>query len=504
MSEAGMHLPRPIRKLSLAPENTLAVAAGKPSGLQPSVAAPPGLYQRLCQLGADSLVVAILSPFLAMTSEWAPRIFLAIAILDIPLQLGVEPYYRPIDAWLGAEGGLSISLTTGALAVLYASWFIRALARKDGETRPRVHINLPLTLYLGFAALSLVVAQDAPLGFFEVFLLLQMYLLYVYVANFVRTRRDVLFVVSLLLVGCLLESSIMIALRFNGVPSSLVSLTTSHIHVQTGGERDEAVRVGGTVGSPNDAAGYLSLLLAPATASLLFTSLGRKYKWLAAAVIGLGGVALIFTFSRGGWVAFALSITMLCLFTWRRRGGLSWAAPVAVVVMLALLYIPFQGVISERLLRDDRGSAESRMPLMRLAFRIIEDNPVLGVGNNNFPVVMNRYATSEFRRGFFYTVHNKYMLVWAETGTFGLLAYLAFLLGTVHTGWRCWKSNDRLLSPLALGFTVALLGHMVQMGVEIFRGRPVVQLVWLTAGLLAAMHKMCVTPKVSGPLPDAI
>jgi O-antigen ligase len=124
---------------------------------------------------------------------------------------------------------------------------------------------------------------------------------------------------------------------------------------------------------------------------------------------------------------------MLCLFTWRRRGGLSWGTPLTVVVLLGLLYIPFRGVISERLLQDDRGSAESRMPLMRLAFRIIEDNPVLGVGNNNFAVAMNRYVTSEFRRGFLYTVHNKYMLVWAETGTCGLLAYLAFFLGTVHT-----------------------------------------------------------------------
>jgi putative inorganic carbon (HCO3(-)) transporter len=455
------------------------------------------LYQRIREVASDSLVAAVLSPFIALTSGWVPKILFAIVILDIPLQLGVEPYYRPMDAWLGAEGGLSISVTTIALAGLYVSWFIRALARRDREVSPGGQINLALTLYLAFAALSLIVAQDVGLSLFELFLLLQMYLVYVYVTNFVRTRKDLMFVVSLLLIGALLESWVMIALRLTGVPSSLAGLTTSHIHVLAR-ERDGAVRIGGTVGSPNNAAGYLSLLLAPA-ASVLSTSLGRAQKLLATAVLGFGGVALILTSSRGGWGAFAFSIGMLCVFACYRR-RLSLGVPIAVIVVLALLYVPFRSAISDRLLGEDSGSAESRIPLMKLAFRIIEDNPVLGVGCNNFPLVMNRYVTSDFRRQFLYTVHNKYMLVWAETGTCGLLAYLAFFLGTLRTGWRCWKLNDRLLSPLALGLTAALLGHMLQMSVEIFRGRPVMQLVWLTAGLLAAMHKMCATPVASEPL----
>jgi O-antigen ligase len=58
----------------------------------------------------------------------------------------------------------------------------------------------------------------------------------------------------------------------------------------------------------------------------------------------------------------------------------------------------------------DRGSAESRIPLMNLALRIIEDHPVLGLGANNFTVVMDQYLSAEFRRGFLFAVHNKYLL----------------------------------------------------------------------------------------------
>jgi putative inorganic carbon (HCO3(-)) transporter len=309
---------------------------------------------------------------------------------------------------------------------------------------------------------------------------------FIYVANFVRTRQDVLFVVSLLLIGCIAESLAIIVLRFTGMPSTIWGLPT-HIRVDPG-VGEGFTRIGGTVGSPNQAAGYLSLLLAPA-ASLLFTTLGRAQKWLATAVLGLGGVALIFTFSRGGWAAFALSLILLCFLAWR-RSRFSLKVPIAAIMILAMLYLPFQTAISERLLGDDKGSAQSRIPLMMLAFRIVKDNPVLGVGSNNFQLVMDRYLTSEFRQGFRYAVHNKYLLVLAETGIGGLLAYLAFLLGTLRKGWQCWRFSDRLLAPFALGFTAALAGHMAQMGVDVFRGRPITQLVWLIAGLLTAMHRI--------------
>jgi O-antigen ligase len=170
---------------------------------------------------------------------------------------------------------------------------------------------------------------------------------------------------------------------------------------------------------------------------------------------------------------------------------------------LTVLYLPFHADIARRLFGDDKGSAESRIPLTNLAFRIIVDNPVLGAGANNFSVVMDRYVTPEFRKGFLYVVHNKYLLIWAETGIFGLLAYLAFLFGALRKGWKCWKQGDRLLSILALGITGAIVGHMVHMSAEIFRVGPVQELLWLMAGLLTPIHRMCVTPPVLDSLSEA-
>lgn len=455
---------------------------------------------RPLSLGGNSLVVAILSPFLALTSNAVQRVLLAIVILDIPLQFGVHLLYREEDAALGALGGLSVSATTVALAGLYLSWLIRAFANRNNTTRASVNFNWPLIAYFGITLLSVFVAQDVSLSIFEVCLLLEACLVYFYIAGNVRTREDVVFVVKILLAACLLESLVIIILRFTGMPSTIWDLS-KHIHIDND-PKEGLMRIGGTVGSPNFAAAYLSISLSCA-ASVLFTDLGRLCKWLATAVLGFGSIALLLTFSRGGWLALALSLALLCLVTWRRR-GLSLKAPIAVLLLLALLYVPFHALIGARLFGDDRGSAESRIPLMNLAFRITEDHPLLGVGANNFTVAMGPYLTSDFREGFLFAVHNKYLLVLTETGLGGLIAFLAFFVGTVRKGWQCWNLRDRLLSPLALGLAAGIVGHMVHMTVDVFRGRPTQQLVWLIAGLLLAMCRIGSIPGGEDSLPTQL
>jgi putative inorganic carbon (hco3(-)) transporter len=481
MNSAAIPTAQPAGRQLPAAEGPQTARAGDSAELQSKA------NSRVRNVSANSLVVAVLSPFLALTSDYVSTILLAVVILDIPFEFGTHLYYRENDAALGALGGLSISATTLALAGLYLSWFIRSQSKRTSEATASLQMNWPLFLYLAITAISMVAAQDVSLSVFEVALLLEACLVYFYVANTVRTRQDVIFVVSLLLIGCLLESVVMIVLQFTGMPSTIWGAPTQ---IQVDADPSQSfVRVGGTVGSPNFAAAYLSILLASA-AGVMFTNLRRALKWLAIGVLALGGVALIFTFSRGGWIAAALAVTFICLLG-SRRLRFSLKTPIVLILILGMLCLPFQNVISARFVDDDKGSAASRIPLMKLAFRIIEDNPVLGVGANNFTVVMDRYLTSDFREGWLFAVHNKYLLVLAETGIFGFLAFLAFFLDALRKGWRCWVQRDPLLSPLALGFTAGIAVHMLHMTVDVFRGRPTQQLVWLVAGLLTAMLRMC-------------
>jgi O-antigen ligase len=159
-----------------------------------------------------------------------------------------------------------------------------------------------------------------------------------------------------------------------------------------------------------------------------------------------------------------------------------------LLVALVLIGLPFEASIANRFTSNDYGSAHSRIALAQMAKGMIRDHPIFGVGANNYALVLPRYETAQFGNAWHYTVHDKYLLVWAETGAIGLAAFLAFLLVTLKRGWSIVRTKDRLLGPIALGLSAGLCGQLAHMFVDIFHGRSAVQALWVVAALLAAMR----------------
>ena len=93
----------------------------------------------------------------------------------------------------------------------------------------------------------------------------------------------------------------------------------------------------------------------------------------------------------------------------------------------------FYPTISNRLTEDDRGSAASRPKMFRLAWNVITSSPshfFFGVGANNYALITPAYNTADVGNlGYVInsSVHNAYLLTWAETGLFGLLFFLSVL-----------------------------------------------------------------------------
>jgi O-antigen ligase len=210
----------------------------------------------------------------------------------------------------------------------------------------------------------------------------------------------------------------------------------------------------------------------------------------AAAVLcaALATVALVYTQSRGGWLAVILSVTLLWLASVRyTRHPL---LPLVLALCLAAGVLAFSGdTVASRLTGDDNRSAQSRLPLMRTAMKMIQDYPVVGVGPNNYSTVMRDYGAVHGDWGdFTFIVHNKMLLVWAETGLGGLISFVWFLLATIRLGWKGWRARHPWLSPIALGLTGALVGHVVHMQVDLFSDRSQVEMLWLIAALLSVIY----------------
>jgi hypothetical protein len=428
------------------------------------------------------LIAALFSPWIALAGR-TRKILLAIALLDIPLQIDQNFGWQDEAAELGAIAGFNISVTTLALLGLYAGWFVERVVSRDRSTLLPIALVLPLGLYVLVSVLSIAAASDIGLYSRGLFLLLQMFFLFLYIVGTSRSEQDVRFVVMWLLGGLVLESAIMMGMGIAGEGFRVAGMTAR----VDADEFGSAYRFGGTVGSPITAAAYLEVLLAPAL--VVFATASKRYdRMLAAAGFFLGSVALVATLSRGAWLASLLSLAIVCASLLKGR-RLPPIVPVALMVGLLVVGVTFRENITARLTGDDGNSARGRVPLMLLALDIIEDNPVLGVGTNNYTAAIEpRLAL--FGNEWLFTVHNQYLLVWAETGIVGLAAFLFFLLVTLRRGWRAWKRSDPYLAPVALGFTAALMGQMVHMQVDIFGSRAVIQLLFVIAALICVITRL--------------
>lgn len=415
------------------------------------------------------------------------RAFLAVVLMDLALQLDVHLFYRDEAVLLGMRGGFNVSLTLLCLPVLYALWFGERRADPHEGDREWELPTILLAVYLGLSALSGITAGDRANAVFDLSIMVPAFLLHLYLANRTKDEGDLLFVLSLLLIGLVVQSTFMIvpsalgqSLDFvPGLSSTMADNTNVSLAIQ---------RAEGTFGSPIVAASYLVLLIAPA-AGLFLSSAPRKLTVLAAAAVPAGGIALVLTLSRAAWATGLLSLMILAVVALFRR----WLSPrlvLAALVLAALALLPFLDVVVTRLTAPDAGSAYSRLPLMRIALDVIREHPLIGVGINNLPLVMGEYRVIDYGGTWLFQVHNKYLLVWAETGTFGLLAFLGFLGTSFWTGWRIVALRHPLWSPVALGVVGALTAHALHMLVDSFTARGQVQLLWVLSAVLVSMLRI--------------
>lgn len=419
--------------------------------------------------------IEISTPRLGTVERW----ILAIVMLELPIQIDAYLFFNEDIAQYAAIGGLNISVATFCLLGLYAIRLPELLLPSPDDRGRGWSASWPLLLYLAAAAASVLVAYDRTVAVFYLSLLIQNFLLFLYIVCFVRGRSDIVFTVGMLLLGLAVEGAIMIALR---VYNESVELPLVNLRVDT----EFGSRVAGTIGSPVTASTYLSLLL-PAALVLWATPVRRVYRLIAAGASILGTVALVLTLARGGMGTFALSAIVVCALCWRRGWVPTWV-PLAIVVAIAAACVVNAEALTTRLFGDDQGSAASRLPLNQLALNMISDHALMGVGANNCATAGHIYSsTSQFRSEWYSTIHNKYLLVWVETGIVGLLGFISFLALTLWRGWRGWQMRDRVLSPVALAFTVAILAQMVHMAVDIFNSRPQEQSLWIVAALLMSI-----------------
>jgi O-antigen ligase len=407
---------------------------------------------------------------------------LGVGIFEIPLQFDTYFGHLEEDVSLGALGGLNISITTLALIALYGLWIADAsLHRRRSVLRPL--FGIPMLLYLAINLLSVAVAAVPILSFFDLALLVQSYALFFYIANRVQTREDLLFCVLVFAAALLTQGLAMLfamALRLDDESIAFGPLLLAV---------DAGQRHVGTMNSPNLAGSTLSMLWFPVATSLLVVR--DKWTWrliLACTIAGL--LAILMTQSRGAILTIYVGSVIIAVGLVSRGWLPKWTIAVAMLITVTSIF-PLIALYDNRIKEGDGDSAASRGNLSLIAMDAISERPLLGYGAGNCHLATQKFASQSFYRGeWFYTTHNKYLLVWVETGIVGLIAFALVLGNGFGQALNVWRKRDPALSALALAFVAALAGQMLHMAVDIFNSRAQVQILWCTLGLVAAIYQI--------------
>ncbi len=221
---------------------------------------------------------------------------------------------------------------------------------------------------------------------------------------------------------------------------------------------------------PNFIGGYLAFVLPITLALTLYFKRNNRLKiaiiLLLISAIGLAGLYL--TFSRSGYLALIVALGILTFFASRKM--------LIVLVVLVILAFTFSPRMQERTIEavdSAKGliGLDSQKPLdptaklrvysWQFAREIIADYPLFGAGYGRYAFEINQRGHGLLRDHSSGGSDSSLLTIWAQTGIFGLLSYMAIgFVAAVTAIRRIWRKNN-FESYMLLGLLSGFAGIMV-------------------------------------------
>ena len=360
--------------------------------------------------------------------------------------------------------GYLIPLTLFPLVMLYARRIWENWARKGDHRLRMKRIVIPLVIYGLFCLVSLAQSADPEHTKFELFALAQSLLIYFYLSSNINSRKEIRVIIFALAAGIALQAVI----------ASMQYATGSYLGLGIFGETERQFgaklnllsisRVSGTLGHPNTLARYLEMIL-PLMLAMALTYRSRFKRLLFTAITAMGSLALIFSLSRAGLMVTAAAM-LVVLFVWgkrNRRLRLVVSIVLACAAVGLLIFTSVENPVRTRFIEHDYGAAYSRVPMVVVASKMIEDNLLLGVGLNTYVLNAPRYdyTTERISLDFAMPVHNMYLLMIAEIGIFGFLGFMVFVFILLAKGFAVARAPDQEFALVGLGLVMGILAYLV-------------------------------------------
>jgi len=224
-------------------------------------------------------------------------------------------------------------------------------------------------------------------------------------------------------------------------------------------------RFQGGAGDPN----YLAAVLVPAimlAGGLAVRRIPGQRLLLALATVIIA-IGLAATQSRGGLIAAGVC-SVIALVIWRGRRRLI-ASLIGLAAGATAIFFIVNPKAWSRIKESNGGSG--RIDIWEVAWRVVHDHPLVGVGIAQFPEVSPHYVLQPGALNYVnliiekhIVVHNLYLQLWAEDGIVGLLLFLSVVAVSLTAGWRAVRrfdaQGDTEMSALARAAILALVGML--------------------------------------------
>ena len=339
----------------------------------------------------------------------------------------------------------SYRLPIGDVAIAIA---LAGIVLQDGAVRFPAYLGW-LTAFVGWAALTGMQSSYPDLVGPQLVMVLKMVLIVFVAANALQTRGQIrLFTVFFL--GCFA----LFPLR-----GAMFNFFVYH------NDMEGRAIWNYLYNNPNDL-GAMALLQLSMAVALLVSEKQGWVRWSALAGVIVIPMLILMTQSRGVFLGLVVFLVIVLAGQQRRFRIVAIVGTIALV-LAALMPAGVMGRIGTLrhatstttldAVDGEAGSARQRYEIWRVAFKIIRDHPIVGVGLGAYKVNHEQYAldpefnpTAQGGRD----THSLYFNVLAETGYPGLVLYLGMVIGVAirseRTRRRCKGVLDAAARQLLL------------------------------------------------------
>lgn len=366
-----------------------------------------------------------------------------------PRLVAFMPLLFPLYLIRGTAFGVPVTLPEVILAFAFLYFLYRE--------RPKDFFVWPVLLFVAAAVLSTVISPRLSYfvdgtefyGLAKALGILKGWILapvaYFFMARFYFKEKP-----------SLIETSLK-ALLASGVLLSVYAL----YQVWTGDFSTPDLRASG----PFESANYLALYLGPIFVYGVLTSIKEEdgfEKILIIFATLICGAALFFSKSYASWISVSVALLISFLLFLRKQSKQVRLAAIFVIfsILAALFYSQADTEKFQQFFNfSSRSSSGVRVQIYTIAWELIKEHPILGIGLGQFEQVYQTRAVSILGTPPFEWVmihpHNLYFALWLNTGLLGLLSFMYF----VWNGIKWIFEDDVKQRPVAAMMLLVILIH---------------------------------------------